>query len=314
MEKTNSKSNKSGILLGILLLLALLAGGFLWNQNKTLQSTNERLSGEVGVLKTLRADLLEDVEVLEADFDALMKDNAVLETDYEEISEEVAAKKVIIAKMKKEFATNATGMQTEIDQLRNYKKELTDYVGQLKAEIVQLKQANEDLSTQVANVENLNKEQAFQIAQLRQLTGDLENDKKSLMATATRATDLRIDIRKKGDKPTGSFRRAKEISVSFALSNVPETRKGDQKIYVVIKDAQGIPVKVANPIKATIKSDVGGKAEEIIAQQMQIRNLFEKVRLQMAILPEVGSLKAGYYRVSVYADWGLLGGAAFQLR
>lgn len=315
MEQTNSKkSNKSGIVLGLLLLIAFSVGGYFWIQNKTLSASNQELSGEVAVLKTLRTDLLVDVEGLQTDLDALMQDNAVLETDYEEISKDVAARKAEIKKIKKDFATNASGMQVEIEQLKGIKKELMDFIGQLKTENAQLKQSNEALTSQVANAENRNKELEFEISQLRQMNGDLEKDKSSLMATATRATELRVDIRKKGDKPTGSSRRAREINVSFALTNVPANRKGDQKIYVVIKDAQGVPVKVANPIKATIKSSTGGKSEEIIAQQMQIRDLFDKVRLQMTINPEVGNLQAGYYRVAIYADWGLLGGAQFQLR
>lgn len=314
MESNHSKSNKSSVILGLLLLLAILGGGYLWSQNKAINSTNDLLSGQVSVLKTLRTDLLEEVEILQSDFDAMIHNNALLEIDYEDISEEVNAKKVEIQKIKKAFATNAAGMQTEINQLKGIKKELTALLNQLTEENTQLKEANEDLAIQVANVETRNKELEFQTSQLRQTNRELEKEKSGLMATATRATDLRVDIRKKGDKPTSSSRRAKEIAVSFAISNLPDNRKGDQKIYVVVKNRQGLPIKVANPIKATIKSSSGGKAEEIIAQQMQIRNLFEKDRLQMTILPETGSLKAGYYRVSIYADWGLLGGAEFQLK
>lgn len=266
------------------------------------------------MLQELRNDLIAEIETLQEDYNELMVDNAVLETDYEEISMEVDAQKKTINKIKKDFATNATGMKTEIDQLKNIKKDLAGYVEQLKKENEQLKASNQALTTKVASVEEENKELLLEILQMRQMNGELEKDKKSLMATATRATELRVDIRKKGDKPTGSSRRAREISVSFAISNLPENKKGDHTLYVVIKDANGLPVKVTNPIKATIKSETGGKSEEIIAQQMQVRNLFEKVRLQLPITPEVGSLRPGYYRVSIYADWGLLGGASFQLR
>lgn len=313
MENNDSKYKISTILIGLFLLFALLGGGYFWQQNKSLQIKNKVLAEEAAFYNRMRTELLKEVDSLEADYNALVAGNTVLKTDYEEISSEVAARKVEIRKIKKEYANTASDMKAEIEQLQSIKKELTGYVNQLKSENAQLKQSNQTLTTQVANVEAKNKVLSFQISELRQMNGLLANDKKALMAAVTRATDLRIDIRKKGDKPTGSYRRAQEISVSFAISNIPDNRKGNHKIYVVIKDAQGIPVKVANPVKATIQSTTS-KVEEIIAQQMEIRNLFEKVRLQMKINPEVGNLHKGYYRVSVYADWGLLGGAEFQLR
>ena len=90
--------------------------------------------------------------------------------------------------------------------------------------------------------------------------------------------------------------------------------KGKHNVYVVLKDANSIPVKVENPIKVTIKPNTGGQAEEIIAQQMMSMNLFESDRLQFKIEPMKGSLHAGYYRAVIYTDWGLLGGAEFHLR
>lgn len=314
MEQTNAKSNKSGAILGILLLLALLLGGYFWNQNKSLSATNQELNTEITTLRDLRDDLISDIDLLKEDYTAMINDNEMLEASFEKTTQEIKAKEATIKKIKADFAKNAVGMKAEIEQLRNIKKELTTYVNQLKAENASLKASNSDLATQVANVEAENRALAFEISQMRQMNGMLEKDKKALMATATRATDLRVDISKKGNKPTGSYRRAKEIAVSFAISNLPENKKGDHNIYVVIKDAKGIPVKVANPIKANITSETSGQSEEIIAQQKQIRNLFEKVRLQLLVNPIEGSLRKGYYRVSVYADWGLLGGAEFQLR
>lgn len=317
MEQTNSNAKKFNgkvaVLLG-LLFIALVAGGLHWSNSTKVTAENKVLNDQVESLEETRAQLLQDIASLQSDYDFLVQDNAALETDYEEISQEIDAQKVEIRKIKKAFATDATEMKSEIDQLKTIKSDLTGYINQLRAENAQLKQANKDLAVQVSDVEARNKVLELEISQLKQLTGQLEKDRSNLMATATRATDLRIDIRKKGDKPTGSFRRAKEISVSFAISNLPSTKKGDQKVYVVIKDAQGVPIKVANPIKATIKSEVSGQSEEIIAQQMELRNLFEKTRFQMKVAPLAGTLNPGYYRAVVYTDWGILGGAQFHLR
>lgn len=98
------------------------------------------------------------------------------------------------------------------------------------------------------------------------------------------------------------------------MTNLPSNKKGEYQVYLVIKDAQGIPVKVANPINVTIKPDTGGKSEPIIAQQAIKANLFDQNRLQFKINPEEKNLHQGYYRATIYTDWGLLGAAQFQLR
>jgi hypothetical protein len=71
---------------------------------------------------------------------------------------------------------------------------------------------------------------------------------------------------------------------------------------------------VPNPVKKKITSHKDGQIEEIIAQQMITSDLFDKVRLQFKVAPEKGSLEKGFYRVYIYAEWGLIGGTEFELR
>lgn len=317
MEQKNSNqtgSKRTLIVVSLLLLVAIMTIGFFWKQNQSLSTSILELNDEVGALNELRMDLVYEVEDLALSFDEILMSNDSLEMLYEEMTETVDQQKATIKKIKKDFANDAVGMKAEIDQLKTIKKELASTIEQLKRENANLKMSNETLALQVANTDAANKELTFQVAELRMLNTDLEKDKKNLLAVSTRASDIRIDLRKKGDKTTGSARRTREIIASFNINHLPKDKEGIHDLYLVIKDAKGNVVKVENPIKATITPDAGGQAEEIIAQQVITNTLFESARLKFKVTPVHGSLHKGFYRAAVYTEWGLLGAAQFQLK
>lgn len=300
--------------LAILLLLAIGIGGYFWNQSRTLRNDNKGLNTEVSMLEELRLSLLDDVEGLQTDVSDLLVENDSLEIIFEEKTEEIAARDKAIKKIKTDFATDASGMRLEIEQLKSIKQDLSTLVMQLQAENARLLDSNEALALEVTNMQIKTQELEFDISELRQLNADFEKDRKNLLATSTRATNLRIDLLKKGEKPTGSFRRAREVNVSFDIKNLPESKEGERRLYLVIKDSKGVPIEVANPTYVVIKPESGGKSEEIIAQQVITSTLYNNSRFQFKISPTEGTLHKGYYRVAIYAKWGLLGGAEFQLR
>lgn len=310
----SKKSNRTTLILAVLLVLAVIAGGYFWNKSRSLNTANKELSGEVTTLRELRTDLLNDIEILQTEYDNMITSNDSLESMFESATAEVVSQKAEIKKIKTDFAKDATGMKAEIEQLRTIKKDLSDLVAQLRSENELLKQSNRALNEQVTSTEARNLELTLEVAALRQLTAGLERDNKSLMAASTRATNLRVDIRKKGDQPTGSARRAREVTVSFEIQHLPADKRGEHPLYIVIKGANGVPVKVANPVMTTITSNASGQSEAIVAQQMLTASLFEQNRLQFKVNPEPGTLQKGYYRAVIYADWGMLGGVEFQLR
>lgn len=312
MEKSNPK--RLPIILGALLLLAITTGIYFWLKSDQLGKENTELTTEVETLRSLRTDLLSDIESLQSDYEKLTVSNDSLSIIFKETSSVVEKQKNEISSIKKQSAKDAVGMKKEVDQLRGMKQELSGIIKQLTDEIASLRKSNAALAAKVAETIEHNLALELQVAELQGTNADLERDRKKLMATSTRATNLKVDVRKKGDKPTGSYRRAREIEVSFDVKNIAKGKEGVNNVYLVINDAKGLPVKVDNPVKATIKPDSGGTPEEIIAQQMMSTDLYENVRLKFKINPKPGTLKPGHYRLSIFTDWGLLGGAQFQLR
>jgi cell division protein FtsB len=313
MENSNQSSKKTTIILGVLLLLAILVGGYFWNQTTNLTAENQELNAEVETLSGLRDDLLEEIDDLHSDYDELMSVNDSMKILFAETSDKVEAKRAEIKRIKSDFAKDAKGMQTEIDQLRTIKKDLTAVIAQLKKENARLTAANAQLTGDVAAANERNKVLEGEIAQMKQLNIGMEKELKKLAAANSRVTNMRVDVKKANDKITSSHNRAREIVVSFDLKSIPKDKLKEERLYLVITDAKGTPIKVKNPVSTTINPNTGGDAFPIIAQQTIRATLQNGIRLQFIQALEE-KLRGGAYRVSVYADWGLLGSSQFQLR
>ena len=82
-------------------------------------------------------------------------------------------------------------------------------------------------------------------------------------------------------------------------------------LYLVVTDDKGTPIKTENPIQA--KVNVNNQAMDIIAVKVQEVDIIENQRLSFTHQLE-DKLRAGYYRVAVYTDIGMLGAASFRLQ
>lgn len=314
----NNQSNLKGwvIFFAALFFMTLIGAGFYWSKSREFTVQNNALSAELTVLNEVRDSLVADVESMTNAYNQLLASNDSLQQAFAAQTKVVQKKEAQIRQIKNQAAVDAAGMKGEIDQLRQIQKEMIALVEELKMENAQLRTQNSDLAQKVSISEEMNLELSGQVEGLTQLSDKLEGERNALMASAARATNIRVDVMKKSDKPTSSFRRAKELAVSFNVSNLPKDMIGKHELFVVIKDATGNVVQVDNPIKTTIRQDVNGATEEIIAQQAIEVMLSGKgqERFEFEIAPTAKTLKKGYYRADIYASWGLLGAAQFQLR
>jgi DNA repair exonuclease SbcCD ATPase subunit len=313
MQQTNSKSII--IFLSILFLLAAILGTYSWRENSTLKTNNKYLNTQVSELKDTRDDLETDVRLLEEEFEELATSSKKQKKELEDANNKLTSSKTALRKLQKKYKKDIGWMKAEIRNLREAKKELTELVALLKKERETGNIADGSLlDSRLSDIELRNKELLDELGKTKAQNNALENENKNLDVAAIVATSTRVDIRKKGNKPTGSFRRAREIIISFNLSHLAKSKEGVNNLYVVIKDAKGNLVKVDNPVKKKITSEVNGSVNQIIAQQMITADLFDKVRLAFKVKPKRRTLKKGYYRVNIYADWGLVGRTEFDLR
>jgi DNA repair exonuclease SbcCD ATPase subunit len=213
------------IFLSILFLLATFLGIYSWKQKNSLELTNKSLITKVDDLTTTHDDLLADIEKLENDLEELLSTNEKQKKDLEEANNTIAKNKKELAALRKKYAKDIGWMKAEIKDLRAAKKELTDLVAQLKKE----KASGTDstlLDSRLAEIETRKKELEEELAKVKEENNALRRDNKTLDVTAIRATNTRVDLFKKGYKPTTSFKRTREIVVSFNLSHLASTKQG----------------------------------------------------------------------------------------
>lgn len=313
MQQTNSKLII--IFLSILFLLAAILGTYSWRENSTLKTNNQYLSTQVSELKETRADLEADIRLLEEEFEELAVSSEKQKEELKDANKKLTSSKAALRKLQKKYKKDIGWMKAEIRNLREAKRELTELVLLLKQEREAGNIADGSLlDSRLSDIELRNKELLDQLNKTKAKNNALAKENKNLDVAAIVATGTRVDIRKKGNRPTGSFRRAREIIVSFNLSHLAKSKEGLNNLYVVIKDAKGNLVKVDNPVQKKITSEVNGGVEQIIAQQMITAVLFDKVRLEFKVRPKRRTLKKGFYRVNIYAEWGLVGQTEFSLR
>lgn len=294
------------IILAVLLLLALVAIGYFWNKNQNLQSSNQELNEELTILEEVRQGLLTDINDLQVNIDNLEVSNDTLQDELQEALATLESKQAEIQKLSKNYNRDISSMRQEIKQLLEIKEELTAVIEELRAENIIL---NDSLN--VVSTENLNLE--GEVTTLQYSQKNLEKELKATKAQSARVDNFRIDLVKKKGDVTRNFKRADEIVFSFEVDNIPPNMLGEHTVYLTINDAQGTPLPVANPVKATIRPNTGGQPIQIIAQLTKEAELVNGERLEM-VYPITSKLDKGTYKAAVYVDWAMLGATEFNLQ
>lgn len=332
----NPKSKITTIVLSVVLGLSILTGGYFGVKSYQLNKSNERLQSEVGLLKTVKNELIADIEDLQSDYDGLLSNNSELESTLATAILEMEDKETELKRIKAQ--DNSFTLAEEVQRLRIMKDEYAFILNELRKQAIiltnsnsELQNQNADLIDRMADIKEKNEKLATKVFNLRRennselkplnasnrsdkanamlMSNESINDHSTEKKQVAEAANFTFDIRKKGNKPTGSSRRARKIAVRFDVKNL-DKMSSTETLYLVIRDINGIPVQVENPIKAT----VGSKKEEIIAQQMMAVNLSQHSSLKFEVMPKKKTLHEGYYRVSVYSEKGLIGSDQFHLR
>ena len=307
--------NILGILVAILLLLFAWTGYKSWTQSgiiDNITAEKDQLKSQIGDLETLKENLQTEVDSLSSAYATLTEENESLATSlesekaksrrrYSEIKKLKAAQETLTAKA----ATDNNNLQAQITNLMAIKS-------QLEASITNLQDENSSLKEKLGMVEaDLGRAQQNNSA-LEALNESMQSEISKLTLSNFKATAFQVEVEKKrATKVTSKSRWAKRIKSSFDLTNVPEKYQGVRPLYFVITDQTANPIKLDNPIKATV--NVNGQESQILAAESKEVNIKENQRINFS--HELDSkLKAGFYRVIVYTDIGVLGASTIRLR
>ena len=292
------------VILGILLIIAAIWG---FNQNskrKALESQNTELTGTVEDLEELRTDLLQEVDSLQQEFSLLAEQNGQLQGSLASAQETIAKTEVALRNAKAQSSTEINGLRAEIQKLLALKTQLESNINAVQAENDSLRIVTGMLEADLGVARDENQT-------LANLNKSIQEEVNRLTLANFKASAFQVDLEQKNEKVTTKARRVRTIRTSFDLTNVPAEYQGVSTLYLVITDDKGTPVAAANPIKAQTVSN--NQKMDIIAVKAKDVDITENQRLSMVYDLE-DKLSAGYYRVAIYTDIGLLGASSLRVR
>lgn len=295
------------VILSLLLLIAAWWGFSQRQTNQQLQSHNETLTKEISDLEELKVELQSEVDSLEMAYESLSLENDSLANSLTDAEMRLDKKDATIAKLNK----SSNSSQAEISNLRAEIQALLEAKAMLESSIIVLQAENDSLRIRTGSLEadlGTAKEENAALANLnRTMQGEMDR----LTLANFKATAFQVEVEGRKPKVTSKSKRAKRILVSFDLTNVPQIYQGVRPLYLVITNDKATPIKLENPIHATVS--VNGQVNEILAAEAKEVKIEESQRLSFSHDLD-DKLKSGFYRVIVYTDIGLLGASNFRLR
>ncbi len=302
-------NSRQGFAIIIAILLLLLMGMGYWgyktnNEKKQISAENSELNAEITDLNSLKNKLATEVDSLQFAFETLADENESLQSSVEEAAKKVAQKDAIIRKLQRKTKSEGVNLKEQIELLLADKAQLESSINIVQTENDSLKALTGQLTADLASAKSEN--QALAV-----LNATIQDELKMLTLANFKASAFRVEVEQKKAKATAKSRRARQIRVSFDLTNVNAKYQGVRPLFLVITDDKGTPIKISNPIQAKVV--VNGQQMDIQAVKEQEVDIEDNQRLSFSHGLEE-KLKRGYYRVAVYTDIGLLGASSFRLR
>ncbi len=301
--------DKQGLIILAVILGVLLIGAAIWGvtQNRAknqLKAENTELTGTVEELEALRADLVREVDSLQQEYTILAEQNTELQGSLSEAQEKVAATEAALANAKARSSSEINSLRAEIQQLMALKAELQSNISAVQAENDSLRAVTGILEADLSAARDENQA-------LANLNQSIQSEVERLTLANFKATAFQVDLERGNEKVTARARRARTIRISFDLTDVPPKYQGLRTLYLTIADEQGTPIQAANPVKA--QTVVNNQTMDIIAVKAKDVDITANQRLSFVYDLE-DKLKAGYYRVGVYTDIGMLGASSIRLQ
>ena len=307
-DTDNNNNNNWKTIALLLLLLALLgAGVIMLIQNRkanTLRSEKERIENELEGVNRLKEELKSEVDSLQEAYLNLSAENESLRESVVAVEKELTQK---INQAQKQSKNNSNkqinGLKAEIQALLASKAELENIIGQLQAENDSLRVRTGDLERDLSIAQD-------EKAALSKLNKTIQDELLRMAVPSFQATAFQVEVEQRRPVATAKSAKARRILVTFDLANVPDKFRGLRPLYLVITNEQGVPISGS---EIPVKSTVNGQIVELIAARARDVNITASQRLSFA--HDLGDrLRAGFYRVSVFTDIGLLGAASFRLQ
>lgn len=311
--KTEKKMKMYSAAVTGLLVLSIAASAFFWNTSVNKELERNAIEMEKEGLLLEKGLLTAQLEHLKKTYDDAMTENGALKGTIEQSELAIAEKEKQISQLKKQKTAdrkNLESLKKEIADMRSVKSNLEAEVLALRTENESLRSENERLSGELHKSISENIALNDKIEELTVITQGMKSLQESIAPGGIRANAFRVEVEKRNDKLTVKGRKARELSISFDLMDIPASFQGVQKIYLTITDGKGTPVKGKN--NNTIKVGNSEKTTTITVQQSKEINLTRAQRIGF-MYPLEEKLPAGYYQAAVYTETGWIGSVSFRV-
>ncbi len=291
----------------LLLILSIGASIYFWKKSKDAGLENSTLSESVESLQAQKAKLDSELDSLSVAYGDLRVENEDLRGKEATTAGLIAQKDAAIKKIRSQNNRQVAELRTQVEELRQLKIEYETLITAVQTENEQLKAENQRL---LGENQELQSENTSLTGQVGDLAKKLEDQIRKTQSAKFKATAFRVEIGRRNDKQTLRAKKAREITVSFDLVDVPTGYHGDQHLYLAITDEKGKPIAATKPIKTTVEAPSGSL--QIEAQQVKAVSLGETQRLSFTYKLDE-RLKKGNYVAAIYCNVGLLGVSSFRL-
>ena len=288
LAKENSLKTTMFILIGVVVaLVAILV--YVWSQKSTL----------IGELEDEKRDLTEQMENLQSDYASLSSDYDSINSQLDTSRAEVAN---LIERIKKTDATNRAKM-------RQYEKELGTLRSIMRNYIVQIDSLNTLNHKLTADAAAARREAAASKAENAQLSRQVEDLSGQVAAGAVmKARGLRIEAYNSSDKITDRSSRVVRLLTSLSLVENELAPKGQVRVYIRVKDPDGIILTNSNRTSFTYNG------ETMVASASRLVD-YEGKEVDLSIyLNDIPGYQKGIYTVEAYTEQAKLGSAELMLR
>lgn len=288
LAKVKSLKTVMYVLAGVAVLLAA-ALIFIWSQKSSL----------ISELEVEKQDLTAQMENLQNDY-------ASLSSDYDSINSQLDTSRAEVAnlleRIKKTDATNRAKM-------RQYEKELGTLRSIMRNYIVQIDSLNTLNHKLTADAAAARREAAASKAANAELSQQVENLSGQVAAGAViKARGLSMAAYNSSDKVADRSSRVVRLLTSLSLVENDLAPKGPVRVYIRVKDPNGIILTNSNRTSFTFNGEA-----MIASASRQVD--YEGKEVDMSIyLNNIPSFQKGVYTVEAYTEQSKLGSAELMLR
>ena len=268
--------------------LALVLGYMLYQRSTLVKA----LESEKTELAQQMKDLQSDFSQLSSDYDSI---NSQLDTSREQVA-------MLIEKLSKTEATNRA-------KIRQYEKELGTLRSIMKGYIVQIDSLNTLNKKLTADAAAARREAAESRAANEQLTQQVESLASQVSAgKILKARGISLLAHYSNDKTGDRHSRVRYMTANLSLVENSLADKGPVRIYVRVKDPEGI---LLNNTESTSFTAGGEVLQATASREVD----YEGNEVDLTIyINDTGEFVKGVYTLEVYTEQSLLGRAECMLR